>query len=138
MSTATIDLPPASAPPVAVRRVTGGLLAAWGLASTDVDDVVLWNERGEITETTIANLAVELDGTWCTPPLGCGLLPGVERERLIEDGTLVERVLSIADLRRARSIAVLNSLRGRRPAQLVTDEEFPAAEALSLHPVPAG
>lgn len=40
-STATIDLPPASAPPVAVRRITGGLLSAWGLASTDVDDAVL-------------------------------------------------------------------------------------------------
>jgi anti-sigma regulatory factor (Ser/Thr protein kinase) len=40
-STATIDLPTASAPPVAVRRVTSGLLSAWGLATTDVDDVVL-------------------------------------------------------------------------------------------------
>ena len=32
------------------------------------NDVVLLNERGEVTETTRANLAVRLAGRWCTPP----------------------------------------------------------------------
>jgi para-aminobenzoate synthetase/4-amino-4-deoxychorismate lyase len=81
------------------------------------DDVVLVNERGELTETTIANLAVRLDGTWWTPPTSVGCLPGVERARLLEAGVLHERVLRIGDLRAAEGIAVVNSLRGWRGAR---------------------
>lgn len=87
-------------------------------ASGDVDDVVLWNERREVTETTIANLAVQLDGRWWTPPLSSGLLPGVERGRLIETGELTERVILIEELAAAPALAVMNSLRGWRPAKL--------------------
>jgi para-aminobenzoate synthetase/4-amino-4-deoxychorismate lyase len=82
------------------------------------DDVILWNERGEVTEVTIANLAVRLAGRWCTPPLDCGLLPGVERARLIEAGRLVERVIRVDELTDAHGLAVLNSLRGWRDAEL--------------------
>src|SRR5262245_2906453 len=28
----------------------------------DLDDVLLWNEKGEVTESTIANVVVEIDG----------------------------------------------------------------------------
>lgn len=84
------------------------------------DDVVLINERGELTETTIANLAVRLDGTWWTPPLDAGCLPGVERGRLLELGLLQERVLSPHDLGRAEALAVVSSLRRWRPAVLAT------------------
>ena len=52
------------------------------------DDVVLVNERGEVVETTIANLAVRMGDEWLTPPLGAGCLPGVYREELIDQGTL--------------------------------------------------
>ncbi len=38
----------------------------------DVDDVILVNTRGEVTESTIANLAVRLGGRWVTPPLDVG------------------------------------------------------------------
>ena len=84
----------------------------------DADDVVLVNVRGEVTETTIANLAVRLDGTWWTPPVSSGLLPGVGRARLLAAGTLRERVLSPADLAAAEDLAVVSSLRGWRPAVL--------------------
>jgi para-aminobenzoate synthetase/4-amino-4-deoxychorismate lyase len=85
-------------------------------AHPDVDDVVMTNERGEVTEATIANLAVRLDGRWWTPPVECGLLPGVERQRLIDDGVLAERVIPVALLAAAECVAVVNSLRGWRPA----------------------
>ncbi len=49
----------------------------------DVDDVVLVNTRGEVTETTIANLAVRLGGRWVTPPRAAGLLGGTYREVLV-------------------------------------------------------
>jgi para-aminobenzoate synthetase / 4-amino-4-deoxychorismate lyase len=82
------------------------------------DDVVLVNERGEVTESCTANLAVRLDGQWWTPPLESGCLPGIERARLVADGVLHERVLRPADLHRAEELALVNSLRGRRPAAL--------------------
>ena len=53
----------------------------------DVDDVILWNTRGEITEATIANVVVEIGGERWTPPRTCGLLPGIARGRLIDDGS---------------------------------------------------
>lgn len=44
------------------------------------DDTVLVNERGEVTEFTYGNLVAELDGVLLTPPLTCGLLPGIARD----------------------------------------------------------
>jgi para-aminobenzoate synthetase / 4-amino-4-deoxychorismate lyase len=85
------------------------------------DDVVLTNERGEVTETTRANLAVYVDGQWGTPPLDCGLLPGIERARLLATGQLVERVMTVDDLRNAEAVATLSSLRGWRRAQICAD-----------------
>jgi para-aminobenzoate synthetase/4-amino-4-deoxychorismate lyase len=75
------------------------------------DDVILWNERGEITETKIANIALELDGKFYTPPITSGLLDGCYRKTLLERGEITERVLLKEDLARATSIIVLNSVR---------------------------
>ncbi|MDN5725476.1 MAG: aminotransferase class IV, partial [Propionibacteriales bacterium] len=86
-----------------------------------VDDVVLINARGHVTETSVANLAVRLDGQWWTPPLTDGCLPGVERGLRLDDGTLHERTLRPQDLRRAEEIAVISSLRGWRSATLEVD-----------------
>lgn len=82
------------------------------------EDVLLVNERGELTESTIANLAVCLKGRWYTPPLSCGCLPGTERGRLLEEKTLRERVITIHDLKGSEAIALLSSLRGWRSAVL--------------------
>lgn len=88
------------------------------------DDVLLWNSRGELTESTIANLLVELDGEWVTPPAGSGLLPGVCRRELLERGLVRERVIHVSDLARCTGIALANSLRGRWKVRLV-DHEHP-------------
>jgi len=88
------------------------------LRHPEADDVVLVNERGELTETSRASLAVRLAGEWWTPPLQSGCLPGVERGRLLELGTISERVLTLVDLHRAEELAVLSSLRGWRSAVL--------------------
>jgi para-aminobenzoate synthetase/4-amino-4-deoxychorismate lyase len=81
-------------------------------SAPQADDVLLWNERGELTESTIANLVVELDGEWVTPPASCGLLPGVQRRELLESGRICERVVLISDLPRCTGLALVNSLRG--------------------------
>ncbi|WP_346618825.1 chorismate-binding protein [Blastococcus montanus] len=85
----------------------------------EADDVLLVNEAGEVTESTIATVAARLDGTWWTPPLSAGCLPGVERARLVAAGQLRERALTPDDLRRADALALVSSLRGRRPAVLL-------------------
>jgi para-aminobenzoate synthetase/4-amino-4-deoxychorismate lyase len=84
----------------------------------DADDVVLWNERGELTETCIANVALRIDGRLCTPPARCGLLPGVRRGVMIARGELEERVLLVSDLEQYPEILCLNAVRGIWPAVL--------------------
>ncbi len=84
----------------------------------EIDDVVLANERGEVTETTIANLLYRLGDRWYTPPTHCGLLPGVGRGLLIERGEVHERVLPLAELAACAELAVVSALRGRRSAIL--------------------
>jgi para-aminobenzoate synthetase/4-amino-4-deoxychorismate lyase len=86
----------------------------------DVDDVLLLNDRGEVTESTIANLAVRLDGVWVTPPVDAGLLPGTHRNVLLREGRLSERPITVGELRGAEELALVSSVRGWRPAVLVS------------------
>lgn len=82
------------------------------------DDVLLVNERGEVTEFTIGNLVAELDGSLVTPPQECGLLAGTLRARELASGRLTARVLSVADVRRASRLWRINSVRGWERAEL--------------------
>ena len=86
----------------------------------DVDDVLLVNDRGEVTESTIANLAVRLDGVWVTPPVDAGLLPGTYRNVLLREGEVTERPVTVDELRGAGELALVSSVRGWRPAALVS------------------
>ena len=88
-------------------------------ARPDVDDVMLWNERGEVTEATIANVVVEMDGGRYTPPLACGLLGGIFRGELLAAGQLRERVLTRADVSGASRVWLINSVREWVEAVLV-------------------
>lgn len=75
-------------------------------------DVVFMNERAELTEGTITNLFVRIDGRLCTPPAESGLLEGVFRRHLLETGEASERVLYTRDLDAADEILLCNSVRG--------------------------
>jgi 4-amino-4-deoxychorismate lyase len=87
--------------------------------ATQADEVLLMNERGEACEGTITNLFVDFgDGVLATPRLDCGLLPGVLREELLEQGRAVEAVIPYNALKSAKAIFVGNSLRGLIPAKL--------------------
>jgi para-aminobenzoate synthetase/4-amino-4-deoxychorismate lyase len=77
----------------------------------EAHDVILWNERGELTETRIANIALEIDGILYTPPIMSGLLGGCYRAELLARGEIEERVLMREDLTRATRIVLMNSLR---------------------------
>lgn len=77
----------------------------------EVEDVILWNEREEITESRVANIVLDLDGELVTPPVECGLLAGCYRAELLESGVIKERVLQKEALARARAVYFVNSLR---------------------------
>lgn len=80
-------------------------------ACPDAFDVLLWNERGEVTEFTTGNVVVELDGARWTPPRACGLLAGTFRGELLDAGIVRERVVGREDLPRAARIWLVNSVR---------------------------
>ncbi|TPK74547.1 aminotransferase class IV family protein [Mesorhizobium sp. B2-4-17] len=86
---------------------------------TQADEVILVNERGEICEGTITNIFADFgDGVLATPRLDCGLLPGVLREALLDEGRAEEAIYSYDDLMLAKALFVGNSLRGLVPARL--------------------
>jgi para-aminobenzoate synthetase/4-amino-4-deoxychorismate lyase len=84
-----------------------------------VDDVLLWNAEGELTEFIIGNLVVEIDGARVTPPRASGLLGGVFRAELLARGAITERVLGVDALERATRLWLVNSLREWVPVTLV-------------------
>jgi branched-subunit amino acid aminotransferase/4-amino-4-deoxychorismate lyase len=85
------------------------------------DDVVLWNPAREITETTIANLVVDVDRRRVTPPVACGLLPGTMRAELLAKGEVTEERVTVEQLRRAAQFWLVNSVRGWCLAALEAD-----------------
>lgn len=76
------------------------------------DDVLLWNERKEITETTKFNIVIEKNGLHLTPKEDCGLLNGCLRRNLIKKGQLYEDLLTLDDLLNCDYIYLINSVRG--------------------------
>ncbi len=90
-----------------------GLAAAKAVGA---DEALFIRDDGLLTEGCFTNLFVERDGRLLTPPARLGLLPGVLRQSLIEEGRAVEAELSLADLEQGFLIG--NALRGLIPAVL--------------------
>ncbi|MBK8784237.1 MAG: chorismate-binding protein [Anaerolineales bacterium] len=75
------------------------------------DDVLLFNEKDELTEFSIGNLVVEMDGELVTPPISCGLLAGTFRAYLLETNQIKERIILKNELDKCSKIFLVNSLR---------------------------
>lgn len=75
-------------------------------------DVLLYNERFEVTESTIANCIVEIDHALFTPPVSCGLLPGTFRSWLLDQGAVAERVITVDEALASPRVYLMNSVRG--------------------------
>jgi para-aminobenzoate synthetase/4-amino-4-deoxychorismate lyase len=88
-------------------------------AHAGYDDVLFLNLRGEVTEGAISSIIIEKDSRWLTPPIDCGLLPGVYRRHLLETRPgIEERVLHEEDLRTADAIYLTNAVRGLRRVEI--------------------
>jgi para-aminobenzoate synthetase/4-amino-4-deoxychorismate lyase len=87
--------------------------------------VLFLNERSELTEGAISSLFVRIGGQLLTPPLACGVLPGVLRQHILAtDSTAQERVLLPSDLYTADAVFLGNSVRGLRRVSRIDGVEI--------------
>jgi para-aminobenzoate synthetase/4-amino-4-deoxychorismate lyase len=86
-------------------------------------DLIFLNERQEVTEGARSNLFAVIGEVWITPPVDCGLLPGVKREQILCDNrrTVIEEVLRADDLRRADHLYMSNAVRGLVQVELIPE-----------------
>lgn len=78
----------------------------------NVNDVFIVNNEGHITETCFGNIVLKLGDKFITPSIECGLLAGIYRKYLLEQGVIVEGYIALSDLERAEEIYIINSVRG--------------------------
>jgi branched-chain amino acid aminotransferase len=108
-----------AASPLAGVKTISWLPNVWASAEAQnegFDEVVLLNERGEVTECTAANIFAVKNGKVFTPPLSSGCLEGVTRGILFEIApeagfSLVEQTLRPEDLYSADEVFVTSTNR---------------------------
>jgi len=88
-------------------------------AHPEFDEVILWNEQGEVCEGCIANLVIEWEKRLITPPIAAGLLPGTFRAYLLEQGKIQERTITIEMLKQVPQFYLINSVRQWQTAVLI-------------------
>ncbi len=88
------------------------------------DDVILWNEKGEITESCRSNVVIVRNDKMITPEIKCGLLGGTYRKHLLEAGKIVEEIVLIEDLKKTDKIFLINSVRKWMDAELMTHVSY--------------
>ncbi len=81
-------------------------------------DVLLWNPKKEVTESSFANVVIEWHGELYTPPIACGLLGGTYRAFLLEQKKIKERVFTIDEIKQKPAMYLINSVRKMMPAEL--------------------
>jgi len=83
-------------------------------------DSIFLNRENEITEGAVTNIVIRSGSDYWTPPVSSGLLPGVYREYLLQNGELLlkEKVLYTEDLLAADEIFMINSVRKMVPVKI--------------------
>lgn len=99
-------------------------------------DVIFLNQNGELTEASRHNLFLRFGDLYVTPPLSCGVLPGVERASFMKKnaGHVEERLLFPEDLWAADEILLTNSVRGVVSVQLI-DQQRETAPMFGHHDI---
>lgn len=93
------------------------------------DDLLFYNERGEILESSVANIFVVRNNKLYTAPLGPNVLDGIMRRKVIDAAPMVfrdciEKASTRDQLQRADGIFGTNSVRGPFLIGRVDDREF--------------
>ena len=91
-------------------------LAALQMArAAERDEALLFNPRGELISACTANVFLELDGQWVTPPVSTGARSGVVREWVMGRREVLERVVFRDELQRATGGVLTSSWAGVAP-----------------------
>ena len=90
------------------------LIARRQASAAGADDALLTSSAGGLCCGTAANLLVQGNDGWLTPPLNSGCLPGTMRQQAIDRGLARECPVTTADLLASAGALLLNSL-GCRP-----------------------
>ena len=88
------------------------------------DELLLIDEAGIVGEGATCNYLFQIDGSWVTPPLSAGVLPGVIREIAIERGLAKESSIHTSDLHRTTSMIAISSLRIATPVAVLGEREL--------------
>lgn len=78
----------------------------------EVFDEIYFNEKGELTEGARSNIVLQIGGKLLTPRVSSGLLNGIYRQKLLDNGECKEKILYKSDIERAEKIFCINSVRG--------------------------
>ncbi len=102
------------------------------------DEVVLLNERGEVSECTSANIFAVSGREVRTPPLTSGCLPGVTRALLLEEiraprVSIVEKTLFPHDLEEADEIFITSTTRDLLPVSHIEGLQLNSHRHVVLH-----
>jgi para-aminobenzoate synthetase/4-amino-4-deoxychorismate lyase len=89
------------------------------IKKTSCFDVIYKNDEGQVTEGSRTNIFIKKNGKLYTPPIACGLLPGVLRKHLLKRGKVKEKILYEKDLINAKEIFCGNSVRGLVKVELL-------------------
>jgi branched-subunit amino acid aminotransferase/4-amino-4-deoxychorismate lyase len=93
------------------------------------NDSILFNEKNEITETAVSNLAFFIGGQWVTPPISSGILPGVIRAIAIEKCEVRVRPIHISEIPEVESGFMLSSLRIAQPISHIGEMKLKIGDA---------
>jgi len=91
---------------------------AWLQTHPGYFDCIFLNQYGQLCEGSRSNVYLQLDGHWYTPPLQCGLLPGIMRHSLLAAGQVRERILGKAEMIHAQAWRISNAVHGWLDASL--------------------
>ena len=73
-------------------------------------DVLYMNKQNQVTEFSRGNIIIKKNNRFYTPPISCGLLPGVFRSHFIRKNKVIEKVLSLNDIRHADNVYFSNAV----------------------------
>ena len=99
---------------------TDGIIATLEARRAGADEAIFLDTAGHCSEGAASNVFAVAGGALLTPPLGCGVLPGITRAAVLELASfrqlpVHERPLALEELAGAEEAFLTNSFRGLAP-----------------------
>lgn len=127
----------------AANEFAGTKILSWAMNLTwmesaqarGFDEVILLNERGEVSECTSANIFAAHGNRVVTPPLSAGCLPGITREVLLDAVRapgieIQEKTILPADLENADEIFITSTTRNLLPVTRIEEKPVGRSETI--------